>query len=308
MTLQKVIDIFLALKKNSGLTYATQSRILRCFGKRHVGKDISEITQDDVRAYVMSREQTCKRNYFQQLRLFFNWAIQANYLDKSPVWEKMKYPPQQKPYIYSKDEIRRLLIAASKKTDCRSNFQHEMFRAILLTTYACGLRIGEATRLKCSDVDFERNTLIIIDSKFHRSRFATFRDDFACILKKYYSQRIKRVPMPEGINSALFPSRTGHKVAIERIEKIFKKIREEVGIPCTGKFGPRIHDLRHTFAVNAMTDAYKRGENAPEFLYRLSVYLGHSSINGTRRYLTLTPELRSAGYKLYENYQNKSED
>lgn len=307
MTLAEVIGIFLSLKKNSGLNYVSQSRIMRVFGERHAGKDISDITQDDVRAYVESREHTYKRNYFQQLSLFFNWAVQAEYLDFSPMWEKSIFPPPQCPYIYTGDEIKRLLDAASRRKSHNSRLQAEMFRTILLTTYACGLRIGEARRLKCRDIDFERNTLVILDSKFHGSRFTPFSDDFAHILKEYYSQRIRIAPMPEEMGSALFPTRTGHAVSLDRLEKIFKELRKEAGIPRTGGYGPRIHDLRHSFAVHAMTDAYRRGENAPEFLYRLSVYLGHASIEGTRRYLTLTPELRAAGYKLYEDYQKKTE-
>lgn len=308
MRIEEVIGVFLSLKKNSGLTYGSQSRIMRVFGERNAGKDISEITQDDVRAYVETKEHTYKRNYFQQLRLFFNWAVRAGYLDSSPVWEKISLPPQMRPYVYTRDEIRRLLDAAAKRENPNSRFQGEMFRAILLTTYACGLRIGEARHLRCRDVDFERNTLVIIDGKFHRSRFTPFTEEFARLLKDYYRRRLRCVPMPEGMESALFPTRTGHAVSLERLEKTFRKLRDAAGIPRTGAYGPRIHDLRHSFAVHAMTEAYRRGENASEFLYRLSVFLGHASIEGTRRYLTLTPELRAAGYKLYEDYQKQTEE
>lgn len=308
MTLEEVISVFLSLKKNSGLTYSSQSRIMRVFGERHAGKDISEITQDDIRTYIKTKNHTYKREYFQQLRLFFNWAVRAEYLDRSPMWEKISFLPRKRPYIYNHDEIRRLLEAASNRKSPKSKLQAEMFRAILLTTYACGLRISEARHLRCCDVDFERNTLVIIDSKFHRTRFTPFTEDFAHILKKYYVCRIKITPMPDGIESTLFPTRTGHAVSLERIEKTFRKLRDTAGIQRTGNYGPRIHDLRHSFAVHAMTDAYRRGENAPEFLYRLSVYLGHASIEGTRRYLTLTPELRAAGYKLYEDYHRKTEE
>lgn len=194
------------------------------------------------------------------------------------------------PHIFSRQEVHRLLIAAS-------HFQHRnvgppLMRTLLLILYCTGLRFGEAVRLRLSDVDLERRTFFIRESK-GRSRIVAFGDDLADEIKQYCVDRDRTVSV-RGTRGAdaLFLRLNGQALSIKVAGvAVTRLVREEGLKPSRGRVGPRPYDWRHAFAVHRLTDWYHKKVDIHARLPWLSAYMGHVNVLGTEVYLHATPEL-----------------
>lgn len=119
--------------------------------------------------------------------------------------------------------------------------------------------------------------------------------------------------MPQGASSALFASRSGHRLDYPRVVTLFQKVRAQAGIDCPPgeRRPPRLHDLRHTAAVHRVVRWYGEGRDVQQLLPHLATYLGHASIASTQRYLQMTPELlhqASCRFAVYADVQGCEED
>lgn len=110
--------------------------------------------------------------------------------------------------------------------------------------------------------------------------------------------------MPTDVRSSFFASRTGAAISLAMLEKVFVRLREHTGIrrPADARWQPRLHDLRHTFAMHRLITWYRQGADVQACLPLLSTYLGHVNISGTQAYLTMTPELLTEASKRFERY------
>lgn len=194
------------------------------------------------------------------------------------------------PYIFSRQDVRRLLRAASGFR--RRNFGPILMRALLLVLYCTGLRFGEAVRLRLSDVDLERRVFFIRESK-GRSRLVAFGDDLAGEIKTWLAERdrivsMRGIPDPE----ALFLRRGGRVLTIGTANVAVNALVRGEGLkPPQGRIGPRPYDWRHAFAVHRLTDWYYKKVDIHARLPWLSAYMGHLNVLGTEVYLHATPEL-----------------
>lgn len=207
------------------------------------------------------------------------------------------------PYVYSRDELQRLLDATTILEESRSPLQHLTFRVLLLTLYGAGLRPSEGLRLRCCDVDLGERVLSIWDTKFFKSRLVPIGASLVARLATYRQAR-EHLPMPAADRSAFFASRKGTAVTLDKLEKVFVRLREhaEVRRPADARWQPRLHDLRHAFAVHRLVTWYREGVNVQAHLPLLSTYLGHVNVSGTKAYLTMTPELLAEASKRFEQY------
>lgn len=174
------------------------------------------------------------------------------------------------------------------------------FRTLLLFLYATGMRLGEAIRLKRSEVDLANGVVMVRDTKFYKSRLVPLGSDLQEVLRQHLS-------MSSGSSlptTPLFSTKSGEGVTIYVADLSFKRLRRCAGIKRehTSSFQPRIHDLRHTFAVHRLISWYKQGANVQRFLPALSTYLGHVELKATQRYLTMTPELLREANGRFESY------
>jgi integrase/recombinase XerD len=212
-------------------------------------------------------------------------------LAQSPVPLTAPKPPQDFiPYIYSRTELRRLLKAlpqCQRPSACL--ITAVTFQALLLLLYGTGMRLGEALGLRIADVDLAQNLIRIPGTKFYKTRLVPIGDDVHRVLENYISSpnRKKRADSP------LFQSKTRERIKAAIAERTFKRLRKMCGVsrPDIFSFQPRIHDLRHTFAVHRVTEWYRQGADVQKLLPALSTYLGHVSLESTQRYLSMTPEL-----------------
>ena len=174
------------------------------------------------------------------------------------------------------------------------------FRALLLMLYGTGMRIGEALRLRGGDVDLSNGIVTIRGTKFYKSRLVPLGADVHAHLRAYLALpgRVDRDDEP------LFQSRLHKAVPRQVVEKRFRILCNLAGVRReeSSPYQPRIHDLRHTFAVHRLTEWYRKGDDAQALLPALSIYLGHVELHSTQRYLTMTPELLGEANRRFERY------
>ncbi len=154
------------------------------------------------------------------------------------------------------------------------------------TIYACGLRASEARLLRFGDVDLVAGVLTIRDGKGGKDRQVPVSAPLRDRLAGYHARVAGRTG-----GDWFFPGRTGKPLTLANIDKNFRRFLWQARIPHGGRsHGPRVHDLRHSFAVNNLRSWFARGEDAGTLLPVLQTYMGHCSIADTGYYLRLTAE------------------
>ena len=207
--------------------------------------------------------------------------------------------------MLSLDEVRLLLRLIEKLS--RPRFRHSLYRMLFLVLYCTGLRIGEALRVRVGDVDLRRCVLFIADSK-GRSRWTPFHRSLKTELRRYTRDReafVGHIAQPQDM---LFVGVDRRKLSKSTASGTLCKLFRDAGLkPPQGRVGPRVHDIRHTFAVHRLTRWYRQGVDLQTRLPWLSAYLGHVDMLGTETYLNATPELMAlAANRFQKRYARKS--
>ena len=168
---------------------------------------------------------------------------------------------------------------------------------------------ASALRLRCCDVDLADRILAIWDTKFFKSRLVPIGVDLCKALDTYWTVR-QRLPLPDETRSAFFCTHTGHTITLAKLETVFVRLREHAGIrrPSSDRWQPRLHDLRHAFAVHRVIAWYREGADVQSCLPLLATYLGHINLSGTQTYLTMTAELLNEASLRFELYAALSQE
>lgn len=311
MTLLQAIDAYIALKRSLGAVFSAETRILRSFGRALGDVPLGMIDSKATHAFCRGTGPPTRwwERKDQTLRGFFAYLMTREKLVASPLpAHRPRIPRSFEPHIYSRSELQRLLDATAILEDSRTPLQPMTFRTLLLVLYGAGLRPSEGLRLRWCDVDLDDRVLAIWDTKFFKSRLAPIGSALAAALGTYAKAR-RGLPMPAGAHSAFFALDTGDGITLSRLEKVFARIREhaEVHRPPGARWQPRLHDLRHAFAVHRLIAWYREGANVQACLPLLATYLGHVNISGTQAYLTMTPDLLAEASKRFERYTGMSE-
>lgn len=249
----------------------------------------------------VTRTWHCK---YDSLKGFFRFAISRGHLSESPLPKVIpKRPPRFVPYIYSRDDLRRLLNAIPSYWCCRTRIEPQTFRAILLLLYGSGLRTSEALKLTVADVDLPNAVLTIRDTKFFKSRFVPISQHLKVVLTEYANWQAEAHPS-KAREHPFFLSNCGTAIQLDTLRYTFQRLRKNAQVSRSdgASYQPRLHDLRHTFAVHRLTEWYRQGANVQRLLHHLSVYLGHSRLAATQVYLTITPELLQQAGIRFERY------
>ena len=214
-----------------------------------------------------------------------------------------KIPPPAAPYIYSTEELRRLLKASDALHADNSRLQAATYRTLLLLLYGTGMRVGEALSLKLRDVSFPDRVVTIRDSKFVKSRLVPVGPTLFRALEKYAAER-RKLPIPDGENSTFLSTRTGRALQYRNVQRLFQRMRTHAKVfrESTARYQPRIHDIRHTAATHRVIAWYRDGADLNRLLPQLATYLGHSDIMGTQRYLSMTTELLHEANRRFARY------
>jgi integrase len=196
------------------------------------------------------------------------------------------------PYIYSDVEVLRLIRQAARMPS-RSRLLPERYATLIGLIASTGLRPGEALALEVSDVDFGQGTLSVRNSKFGKSRFVPFSESTGRALKRYIE--LRQAFCRPGWSDALFVSLRGSRLNGFTARKDFALLCQAVGIRtgsmCRRGRGPRLQDIRHTFATRRLIEWYRAGVDVTRKMPALSTYLGHGSVHATYWYIQAVPEL-----------------
>lgn len=193
------------------------------------------------------------------------------------------------PHLYSEAEVVALMRDALRLQRRLLAASYATIIGLLSTT---GMRVSEVLALDDSDVDFDRELLTVRHSKFGKSRHVPLHRTTVAALCGYVRTRDRLRPHRK--SSAFFLSSTGARVIHQNFQAVFMRLVDRAGLHRGRPRRPRIHDLRHTFAMATLRGWYRRGIDAERRLPQLSTYLGHVAPSTTYWYLTATPELMAA--------------
>jgi integrase/recombinase XerD len=203
------------------------------------------------------------------------------------------------PYLYSDEEIAALISATTKLRFHRLG--SATYRTLIGLLAVSGLRIGEALRLDRGDIDDDRDLLIVRNSKYGKTRQVPLHPSTTRALHDYLRQVDRVHPQPN--TPAVFISTAGTRLMYRCVNRTFRRLVRQAGLaPRSGSCRPRVHDLRHTFAVRAVLDAYQSGADVGARLALLSTYLGHVDPTKTYWYLSAAPELLALAGARLEHY------
>lgn len=201
--------------------------------------------------------------------------------------------PRKQPYIYNQTEIQKMLNATENLNvfgmqPLRRHTYRTFFGLIAVT----GMRISEARLLDDNDININKSLIIISNTKFGKSRMLPLHATTCTVLQRYRELRNRKFTQIHA--SAFFVNEQGMRLSESSIRSAFHQILQFSGIqtPPNGR-RPRIHDLRHSFAVWTLRNWYRKNYNIQAWLPRLSTYLGHTHVNDTYWYLTAIPDLLS---------------
>lgn len=285
---------FLEFKRTQGYKYEGEEKVLQRFCRftedYHLEK--TSLTKELVLDWISKRENEAAKSRAHRITCVNQFG---NYL-KSLGYEVFELPPQKHlnvssftPYIFSHDEIVRLFKAADNvQPVTQSREMHKLLPVLMRTLYSSGLRVSEALKLKCADVNLHEGILTLRDTKFGKDRLIPMSNTLLNYYRQYYEEIIYWAYDYDYFFMA--PDRT--MLSPNTIYQRFRRLLLRSDIPYNGKgYGPRLHDLRHTFAVHTLQKWVEAGKDLSAMLPVLSVYMGHKSLKATSRYLRLTAEV-----------------
>jgi site-specific recombinase XerD len=204
-------------------------------------------------------------------------------------------------HIYSLSEVQSLLAAAARLPPVNSLRPHT-HRTLLGLLYCTGLRVGEAFALNLEDFhDDAPPRLYIAQGKFRKARWVPLSDSASQALRHYVHRR--QTFGPGAPDSPLFLSQRSGRLHHSAVYRTFRQLLSQCGVPHHPDSGPRLHDLRHTFAVHRLLAWYRDGQDVNSRLAWLATYLGHVDIQSTQVYLHATAELLAeVDRRFYHHY------
>ena len=283
---------FILYKQSTGLKYESEMKGMSRFTKFAEMHGITEpiLTKELVLAWIEKRpNETDKTREHRHsiIRQFADYLMLRGHAPYFAPQIKYKGSRHFTPHIFTHDEINRIFESADNITPRKvSPHIHKILPVVLRMLYGCGLRISEALQLTDTDVDLEQGILTIKHAKFDQDRLIPMSESLITACKTY------RESMALQPGDYFFPARNFSQLAPLTVYNRFREILWKSGIPYNGKSsGPRLHDMRHTFAVHALQQWTKNGNDIYCMLPMLSVYLGHENTSSTGHYLRLTAEI-----------------
>ena len=219
-------------------------------------------------------------------------------------------PGRVAPHIFREDEVVELLMAA-RQLGPRGSLRPATYETLFGLMASTGLRISEAMHLCDADVDLKRGILTIRQTKFAKSRQLPVHPSTVEALGRYRRQRTRHVPatadLPFLVGSR--GRRLGQPLGERQAHRVFNALRNRLGWVNRGAHAaPRLHDLRHGFAVRRLMRWHAEGTEVDQMMLALSTYLGHAEIFYTYWYLTAVPELMALAGGKFERFADLAGD
>jgi integrase len=291
--LQAALDEYLDIRRSLGFKLRDEGTVLPHFLRFLEQKSASFITTALAVQWATLPEHVLPGHWAHRLamvRAFARFLCALDSKTEIPPPDLLPHRYQRKPpYIYNDDEIVRLLQAShhlQSTTGLRAATYFTIFGLLAVT----GMRISEPIALDRGDVDLTHGILTVRQTKFGKSRLIPIHVSTVDKLEQYDRMRDELCPRQK--SPSFFVSEQGTRITQWAVRWTFVKLSREIGLrtPCD-KYGPRVHDLRHTLAVKTLLRWYQTDIDVERHLPELATYLGHTHVKDTYWYLSAVPEL-----------------
>lgn len=283
---------YLAVRRALGYQLIDNERILAAFADYLDAAGASAVTVEHALAFATSAGGSRRRQALRlsAVRCFAGWAhCQDPSVQVPPGRLLPARPTRSAPYIYTQAEIAGLLEAAQA---LRPAMKAATMGALIALMAATGIRTGEAIGLDLADLDLQAATLTVT-GKYGKVRLLPLHPTVAGGLSGYMAERDQL--LPASTCPALLISTRGHRLRPQHVHYTFRELAKTAGLRATSSAcRPRLFDLRHSFAVSVMLDAYRSGADPAAVLPVLATWMGHADPRDTYWYLTGTAELLAA--------------
>jgi integrase/recombinase XerD len=302
--LTQAVEDYLALRRSLGFKLREYGvclhELVSFLGKRGAEHVTSALAVE----YASSRADEKPVSWARRLTIIRGFAEYRSAADPATEVPHLRLLPfrskRARPYLYSKDEIDRLLSAALTMVSphpLRQRTYYCLFGLLAVT----GMRLGEALNLQPQDVDLAQGLLTVRRTKFDKNRLVTLHPSTCAVLREYGRLRDETYARRRRPVILFFATIHGTRLNNSGVNRVFRDLSRQIGLRKHGGGpGPRLHDLRHRFAVETLLRWYRAGDEVTRRMPILSTYLGHSNVTGTYWYLTNTPELMAAAGTLLE--------
>lgn len=300
------IQNFINLRRLSGTDYQSQAQLLEYFDRFLVEQKLNKprITRKITECYLKSLSHLAPRtryNRFCVVRQLCEYLARSDPLSYVP--EPLKVLPSKgahPPYIYSNSAIQALM-AAAIKLGPENSLRSHTYQTLLGLLYSTGIRIGEAMALNLEHFHSTERCLYIAEGKFRKARWVPLSPSTSRALDQYVRTRLKI--KPRSPDSPLFLNQRSGRLRHCVVNQIFRHLLRQCAIQHSKHLGPRIHDLRHTFAVHRLLAWYRDGQDVNTKLAWLATYMGHVDVHSTQVYLQPTAELiEQVNRRFYNHY------
>lgn len=290
------IERYIEYKHNLGFTLRDVEYVFIQFDRLVVqrGEKTIGITKDLSDAWCVKRPNESDGTRYTRvsnLSLFARYLCSMGY--DSYVPEIPRFKTSFIPYIFTKDEIGRLLAASDnyKETKIKQDSPSLMIPALFRVLYGTGLRIGEAIELLDKDVHVDERHVIVRQSKNGTERIVPLSESVSYACAQYRTIRSTKIRSKKECELFFVKNNNTH-CSQGAAYKAFRDALRLAGIPHGGKgSGPRLHDLRHTFACHSLAQMIETGIDLYQAMPLLSTYLGHRTVESTEKYVRLTAEM-----------------
>jgi integrase/recombinase XerD len=282
---------YLATRRSMGYKFAYQGQMLEQFATYLDGVSAARLTIDHALSWAKQPADAAPVWWAVRLSTARGFARFHSALDPNTEVPPVGLLPEPShravPHIYSDDDIARLLQAAGR---LRPEHRADTYQTLIGLVTVTGMRVSESVRLDRDDVDFDQGLLTIRNTKFGKSRQLPLHPTSVEALATYADRRDERRPKPK--SPSFFTSSIGTRLLRDNVSTVFPRLVRETGLTSPNRLRPpRLHDLRHSFAVRCVIGWYRDGVDVERRLPLLSTWLGHVAPSSTYWYLSAVPEL-----------------
>jgi integrase len=306
-----LVDDYLAYRRGLGFALETPAWLLRDFARYadRVGQR-GPLTTELAVGWALSSRSSDPAQAARRLSVVRQFARYRALLDPAnevpPPGLLGRVPRRRQPHIYSEAELAALLEQASLLLP-RRGLRPKTYVAFFSLLAATGLRLSEACRLERGDVDLAAGLLTVREGKFRKARLVPLHPSATRALARYAADRDACCELAGP--GRFFRTERAPALTAAAVEKTFSRIRQRLGWTAQGRARrPRIHDLRHTFAVRRLLCWYEEGAELDRKLLALSTYLGHAHVSDTYWYLTGVPELMAIAAQRFERFARAEQE
>ena len=280
------VESYLAVRRAAGFTLSNTEYLLRSFSAFAADKKQTHIrTATTIDWACQARSVAQRHTRYQTICHFAQYLRVEDPRHESPPPNHFGYRKTRRvPYIYSRGEIDSLVLAATR-LPASGSLRPKTYAALISLLAATGLRISEALHLLVSDIT--PDGLLIRRTKFQKTRLVPLHDTAVTGLGHYLMYRQEARCGGDHV----FVSKEGQPLVYWKVHGVFRTLLKSAGLKPYGGRWPRIHELRHTFAVRALESSPTGRQRIGQHMLALATYLGHVNINATYWYLETTPEL-----------------